>query len=373
MKAIKHIYICLTLTMVVFLAACTAEESSHDQRQERVLHLKAGWQKYGDVPFATTRTSFQIGTGDNAISYETLSADGASIRVYITTSGRLDFYGDFTYSETEGEWTQKVPFDNDTYYIYGFMPSRLMNSTTIEARSDNNYANGAVLTIGNVPSLMKEDFCAIVGVKRADNKTGNIASSGIQRGVYEYNVTRSDNDNYAYLLLDHVYACLRFTMAVDETYNTLRKIHLKRFSITPQTASFKVTATLLPNNFTTLQTAFTKTAEGGTEQHLWEGDKDILLPSTAEEKPIELFGSGYQDLYIAPTNVNTDFTITCTYDVYDKSGKNLIRKDCEATNKISLGGASLQSGDRYTIPLVIMPTYLYVLSEPDLDNPSITF
>ena len=71
----------------------------------------------------------------------------------------------------------------------------------------------------------------------------------------------------------------------------------------------------------------------------------------------------------------TSLIVTSKYDVYD-TNNNLIRKGCEATNTIPLSLFAHQDefsrGTRYTVNMTIEPTYLYMLSEPDLDNPSIT-
>ena len=74
-------------------------------------------------------------------------------------------------------------------------------------------------------------------------------------------------------------------------------------------------------------------------------------------------------------------TFTSTYDVYDNNRTtehpdgNLIRSRCVAVNKIDIlrlfNMATLNRGYVYTIKLKIEPTYLYMLSEPDLDNPTV--
>jgi hypothetical protein len=71
----------------------------------------------------------------------------------------------------------------------------------------------------------------------------------------------------------------------------------------------------------------------------------------------------------------TDFTLVCQYDVYDTNG-NLIRENQTAENKINVNSLftttiSLQRGTRYILYLTVNPTYLYMMSEPDLDNPTI--
>ena len=68
------------------------------------------------------------------------------------------------------------------------------------------------------------------------------------------------------------------------------------------------------------------------------------------------------------------YELHSTYDVYDRMD-NLIRKGCVAVNKIDVRSRfnqDLKRGYMYTLNLTVMPTYLYVLSDPDLDNPTVT-
>lgn len=368
----KWTYLNMVSLLTLLLTACDAD-SGEDLSQERTLHLVAVTQTQSDIDIQTTR-SIDISDPNDAtvkVSYDNYTSR-ASIRTYIATSNRLDFYGDFEYDGSS--WTTKIPLDNDNYFIYGFMPSTsLRNSTTIEPRN-SSFANGAILTIGNAPALMTEPLCAIVGVKRAsDGSTPISSATGMTRGSYSYPVTRNDNDNYIYMLLDQLYTCIRFTMSVDAEYYTLRRIHLKEFKITPKAGLVNVRVTLTAGSFNTLTTTYNKAADySGTGVPLWEGTKDLDLEvnNTITPNPTILYGEEFTNFYIAPAEGNTEFTIHCKYDVYDRKD-NLIRKDCEASNKLTLGGTGWKPGERYTIPLVVMPTYLYVLSEPDLDNPTI--
>ena len=75
-----------------------------------------------------------------------------------------------------------------------------------------------------------------------------------------------------------------------------------------------------------------------------------------------------------PHNIST-LVLTSVYDVYDRKG-HLTRENCSATNTMALSDlfteqATTQRGKRYTVNLTIQPTYLYVLSDPDLDNPTV--
>ncbi len=71
-------------------------------------------------------------------------------------------------------------------------------------------------------------------------------------------------------------------------------------------------------------------------------------------------------------------SLICTYDVYaydainNKIGSR-VREDCVAVNDLSVlaGLASLTRGKRTTINLTVEPTYLYRLSDDEIDNPGI--
>jgi hypothetical protein len=77
--------------------------------------------------------------------------------------------------------------------------------------------------------------------------------------------------------------------------------------------------------------------------------------------------------YFLPAYASSPSTLSVvrTYDVYDKQG-NKIRENCEATNSLASMLNGIQRGQKRPIELTVNPTYLYVLSEPDLDNPTIT-
>ena len=64
----------------------------------------------------------------------------------------------------------------------------------------------------------------------------------------------------------------------------------------------------------------------------------------------------------------TYMTLTCTYDVCGTDGTT-IRPDCTASNKMRVSG--MDHGKMNTVTVTIAPTYLYVLTDPDLNNPTI--
>ena len=76
------------------------------------------------------------------------------------------------------------------------------------------------------------------------------------------------------------------------------------------------------------------------------------------------------DIYacFAPT-LSGSLTLVSTYDVYDSQG-NLIRQDCTANNK--LPDLEAVRAQRVQVNMTVAPSYLYVLSNPDLlNNPTV--
>jgi hypothetical protein len=66
-------------------------------------------------------------------------------------------------------------------------------------------------------------------------------------------------------------------------------------------------------------------------------------------------------------DLDNELTLVCTYDVYDRYGN----KIAERTTPNKLRNLNTVRGQLVTLNLNIAPTYLGVLSEPDLDNPTI--
>jgi hypothetical protein len=66
---------------------------------------------------------------------------------------------------------------------------------------------------------------------------------------------------------------------------------------------------------------------------------------------------------------SSKLSIVCEYDVYDVKG-NLVRQGCVAENSLNNKVTSLKRGEKSEVKITVKPTYLYVLSEPDLDNPT---
>ena len=240
---------------------------------------------------------------------------------------------------------------NKDYVVYGYLPKATgMSSTLVKTTADADTL--ATLTISGLKAITTDDICIITGVK--DSETG------LKEGSFSWKEDVLDDDYYIYMLLNHLYASVRFSMKVDATYAELRTIKLKSVTLSTVNSSVSAAITLTHNTTGTMpMTDVTYTPTGSTSEVVIFSDEDGQALSQTTPTVI--------DACFAPT-LSENLTLITNYDVYDRYG-NLVRANCTATNKLPNLEAS--RGQRVQLNLTVSPTYLYVLSEPDLDNPTI--
>ena len=149
--------------------------------------------------------------------------------------------------------------------------------------------------------------------------------------------------------MDHLYASVKFSLKVSEEYAQLRTIKLKTMTLSVNQASVNAAVTLHNTEGTSPITSVTYTLTTGDNcaAEIFNDAEGQALSSTT------------------PIAVSACFVPISTYDVYDSKG-NLIRANCKATNKIPNLEAS--RGQRVQLNMKVDPTYLYVMSDKDLDN-----
>ena len=254
-----------------------------------------------------------------------------------------------------------------------------------------NYSNGAILTINGLSTITPSDVCVIIGAKDGsaeDDDTGSSDNIRVAPGKFDVTFNPGDNaSNYIFLLFDHIYSSLRFRFTVDATYYALRRIRLTKLDLIAYAdesgggvkAKYDATITLRKNETGTSPIVgsidFTPIGNANvdfTPLYEWNGavntqehpDNEVVL---SPDTPTNFMGS------FVP-GVNTYFKLRSTYDVFDIHG-NLIRKECQAENTIDLRKkfeiSGTMNGHCYSYTIKVQPTYLYILSEPDVDNPTV--
>lgn len=305
-------------------------------------------------------------------SYVLYGETDKAIGIAFTKNGDTPKLGHFFTSS--GKWRTNIDNieANTSYYLYGYVPhfSGISMSITDPDGFNANYSAGAKVTLSNVPAVMPSDLCVVIGAKEGTDKE---TVTGLRRGDFAYESSASAEGNYVFLLFDHLYAALRIRMRVHDDYAALRTIKLKSLSLKTSVSG------AASSQKTNIMVDLEATDGSNPIQSI------IYTPSgSAMTEPMEFWSSEGEELTPAPkTFVGhfmpygiTTLVLTSVYDVYDTKG-NLIRKDCKATNTMKLSEllteqVTTSRGSRYTINMTIKPTYLYMLSEPDLDNPTVT-
>lgn len=377
--------VCLVFTMAALLfAGCQSDLADHVEDSRRsTLQL---------MPYASTMVDVQQWNGTRAgslptgyVTYNTLFPTTApannTIGIFMTPENTTSM-GSVTYQGvTDGEniWSSSVAVTKDTqYYIYGFMPREDVGNATIAMLDGaTDYSAGAVLTITGFNTLTPGDVCTVVGVRKATaTETMNNLASDVTLGRFDY-LGGAKDDNRVFVLMKHIYAGLRFKTHIDAEYHNLRTVKVTNMTLTAE------------NIYDKTDIALTLTANNDGTDPLTSVTYSQSASSTASDYTITLFPPAGSDAtsFEVPVTTPEDFmgcfapgscrtfVLRTTYDVYD-SHDNLIRKGCVADNKINesliSGLTNLRAGHIYSIDLLIKPTYLYVLSNPDLDNPTIT-
>ena len=293
--------------------------------------------------------------------------EGNSIKMYVMTKDNQYSEGKFNYTTSWVNSDIRVK-EHEQYYMYGFMPagsySSSISATATELNDD--YSRGADLTINGLPIFTNEDICAIVGVQRI---SATSEATNIVEGNYGY-LSGLSNENYVNLLMDHLYGELALQFKVDADYYALRHIKLKSVTLNYDNGQGEAAANVnvtvrLRDGYGLGQSSVAYTPTGNKASHtiLENGSTDLtdaaILIGNSVKCPPSLFDQA-----------GTYMTLTCTYDVCRTDNANtVIRANCTASNKVRVSG--MEHGKTNTVTVTIAPTYLYVLTDPDLDNPTI--
>jgi len=367
----------LSASATPFVDAAKAAENqggAHQQAMRRSWAPPSGYFLYGDI---------YDEKGNLYVNYANSDLTNKSISAFFTINNEENpYYGQLRYMSSGNKWRLSInKVDPSTiaagdYYVYGFIPSAAADGATIAILPEkSSYSQGAKLTIKGLRTA-GYDACVIIGAKEGPDEDHD---NGLTAGDFKFNLKTGESvKNYLYLLFDHLCSALTIGIKVDGDYNTLRTIKLKQLTLQTATESGLMTekadvvVTLNGNNtgtnpITTLTYtptgAVPEVGKGGTP--VYQSDDGLTLETTSKS---------FLSHFLPITDV-TKVVINSTYDVYDKKN-NLVRKDCKATNTIRLSDIiayfpGVQRGWKYAINMTVKPTYLYVLSDPDLNNPTV--
>ncbi len=321
---------------------------------------------------AVTRTSgaYQIPTTENpATSVQlflyTLSPTNENPNHYTAVNGMFSYSGNYWSSSsaiTVKEETQ--------YYLYGYMPSSVTGSVSADDLNDD-YSKGVDLTLSNLPAITTDDIGVLVGVQRVGSTTTE--APNVKEGQYGFR-SGIKGENFLNLLMAHLYARVKLSFKIDPAYAELRSIHIKNVTLTSKYEDGASVKLNLRDGKGIGNPTFPAGSE--TQKHdviLFESSTTVpekVLDKSLGNKAIALDIPAYCRPLKVEDNKTYNLTLTTNYDVKDTAGQNLGTRT--SVNKIKFNLAELSPGKEKVLVLTVKPTYLYILSDNDLDNPVIT-
>ena len=298
------------------------------------------------------------------------NADCPDIRAYLTSGTEIvQNNGLFQYNSSLKGWESNITVKEERqYYLYGYMPAEIGGaSVNVEAPTSGKYSDGINMTMTGLPAITEDDICLIVGVEQL-NELVSSSTTNVTEGNYSY-LSGIVDRNYVNLLMGHLYVSLQLSFKLDAEYAKLRSIHLKKVEMTLPKASGKVDATInLRAGYGIEEPKFALSASDedktATLFETTDPTKELLLDATYTQNPRIV-----NSVYCAPnifSGGGASLKIKTTYDVYDRTkNTNLGERTAENTLQIT---ASMKSGQQKNVILTVNPTYLYVLSDGDLDH-----
>lgn len=266
------------------------------------------------------------------------------------------------------------------YYLYAY--SRTMPSASTPVFSYGNESNVS-LEFNGLDIITESDplVCvAAAGKVLPDNPAANQypeltkgtfdITSDIDKGMVPS--TYTDGTSFkAFMALDHLYSKATLSFRIDSRYSQLREVRIKDIEI-------KVNNNTLPGTHTyyfysrNLNLA-SGTASGSAKSiNLYDGPNATAQPQEGDDF-IALTTSDreFGHYYFLPIDPTPSMYLEVTYDIYDLQG-NPVRQNQTATNNqlfqaISNNGGKATAGNNYRIKILVSPTYLYQLSDDDLE------
>lgn len=388
----------LCLTTGLMLSACSDDSASDSRVSDRQIRLTAGARQfYVDEEEAASPALTRTVTYPNSTDWENYLSlypnDNPNMLAFIAKSKDNPSSSDvlsrlFSFSNAS-DWQANVTITDATsaYNIFGFMPIDVENSSDNVSISrlanENNYDAGAQMTIRGLKVLTMSDPCVIVGVAKQEEKTSDVT---LQWGKFDFTFKQNNGDvtDYMSILLDHIYSRYHFSIKIDADYAQLRTIRVTKMTLealnddgTKTLRSVDASVSIRANTTNTNPvTSLTFSRNLGERSVTLFNKTTTTNASYNNGIVLSKDKTNFQEagFCLAPSDQRW-FRLTTEYEVLDRTGK-LIRTNT-AVNRFNTANfkermiTSTTPGLEHTIQIMVNPTYLYVLTDSDLDNPPI--
>lgn len=326
-----------------------------------------------EVPLMLVSATRGVKTYDAAEFYDTHSPIQFFLMSGISESAiNQKREGEFFYDSeaTTPGWLSTIGVKDPHNCIYGYSPATIGLCAISTIDGSSSYRDGAMMKLTNLSAASGNDLCVIVGVRHGTTKAATDDTP--EKGQFYFNMAA---ENYVSLLLDHLFARIDFKIKVGTEYSKLRFIKIKKIELQSTYELTGVTVKLTPTATDVSYTTVAAAADAPSTGTLYDFTVDDDNP---EGKELTVDGTDFPGFFAPGDGVARGLTLVCTYDVYaidivnNKIGSR-VREDCVAVNDLSglTGLVTMTRGQKTTINLTVEPTYLYQLSDDEIDNPRI--
>lgn len=381
-SATYYLGLLLCLMSGLLLEACSSDSTSDSRpdnsSSERTVRLSAGARQYhvDDAEMASapglTRTVYPSTDWTPITPSDNMLVFVAKDKVSPSPS---DVLSRLFYAATNSGWQSNITITDagpdNNYLIYGFMPIDAENVSISLLSPNTNYKAGATMSIKGLKVLTQTDPCVIVGVGKQETSTSDVI---LKWGTFDFTFkTGTDVIDYMSILLDHIYSRYHFQVKIDADYAQLRTIKITKMTL--EALSNDGTQTVGTVNATVnIQTNTTNTNPISSVTYSRNTGTRSVTFFENTTTPLSLTTS-YQDagFCLAPGDQRW-FRLTTVYEVYNRDNKHI--RTNTATNTFNTANfkehkiTNTNPGLDHTIQIIVNPTYLYVLSDSDLDNPT---
>ncbi len=388
LRTIKNNNHGLIRTVAVAVAAlvlfgCDKEDLTDNNKVTIYPVIKSSVEPVRTRALAGTYTELQ-GTDRQALTVQAiafkLDQDAQNIEEnYNTRAQDYDKQGVFAPATTG--WRSTVEAENGyRYNLYAY--SRTMPTATTPVFSFVSESE-ITLTFNGLDLITTDDPLVCVAARGAvlqDNPDPNLYPD-LTNGVFNIGIIsgvgQSGTSTKAFLAMNHLYSKATLKFKVDSAYSTIRSIKIKNVEIKTDKNTYPGSHVYsFQNQSFTLAGNGGSTVTGSPETiDLYSGP--TALPTTKEGDSCvvlnkdEYIPFGY--FYFLPKYPLPSMYLEVTYDICELVDGSTVRHNEKAMNShlfdaITYGTNRAKAGTNYNINIKVDPTYIYQLSDNDMER-----
>ena len=376
------------MLMATVLVSCSREESTESIENDLVTLY----------PIMNNEIETQVTTRAGADDYESYTGHRQNIYAEaVPYNGNTNdqptgwFLPD---TENDGYWFSRLNVHSGTsYYLYCYtsMPVAEGSMPTFNFSSSSNvtltFSGFDIITpidplvsTASAGKLLCDrsyldpavDYPQLTDDPNGDFVFGKFDIGPVQSGSYNGQSATTK----VFLALDHLFAKATMSFKVADSYNSIRTIKLIEANISTTQGLFSGnhSYSFVSRTFTLAQGSYSNKnlsidlikGASSTVNNLAASKKELNDNNEVEKVILDNDTTQLGWFCFLPHDNFPALDLTVKYNVYDKAG-NLIRENQIATNKNLIRIQNPQKGTNYNITVTIKPTYLYQLSDEDVE------